>query len=582
MSDDTHRLGRPEPNLSDAPTGQIRAPGSLAVEAAGRTDKGRVRPGNEDAFGFEPPASSQARAHGTLLIVSDGMGGHAAGEVASRLAVETVQATYYRERGVSIAESVRSAIIEANSAIFNNAEQDATRTGMGCTIVVMVVQGSTLTVGHVGDSRGYLIRGGQARQITRDHSWVAMQVEEGVLTPAQAEHHPNRSLLMRALGRQPSVEVEIGQHQLQAGDVLLLCSDGLTGVVNDAEIGDYASRYAPTTAADQLVNLANQRGAPDNVTVLAAAITAAVGGAGVVSSAATTVIAPAADALTPKLSPPADSAATVPMSRSAPATGASKAGAPIVLSRESMPPGTGAPGTGRRGRGRWLAGSLAAFGLAAGLVLLTVLGPRAAGDADPPRVAEAPAASKPAATPPGSGQAAPAAAVPPPMATGLPGLTPPGPAVAAAPPPPAATSDPAIVGNPATTPLIPGGVAGLLATPTSVPTATATQTATPTPSGADDSPPAGADASADAAVPSDAAAGEPSPDPGDPPVAEEGAPPAEEGVPPAEAGASAAPSDQQPAPAPGNQSTPGSRVGPGSGVSVPGLPGRPGRRLGDD
>ena len=145
---------------------------------------------------------------------------------------------------------------------------------MGCTIVVMVVQGNTLTVGHVGDSRGYLIRGGRARQITRDHSWVAMQVEEGILTPEQAEHHPNRSLLMRALGRQPSVEVEISQHQLQAGDVLLLCSDGLTGVVGDAEIGEYASRYAPETAADQLVNLANQRGAPDNVTVVAAAITA--------------------------------------------------------------------------------------------------------------------------------------------------------------------------------------------------------------------------------------------------------------------------------------------------------------------
>src|SRR5688572_27408788 len=186
MSDDTHRLGRPEPNLSDAPTGQIRAPGSLAVEAAGRTDKGRVRPGNEDAFGFEPPTSSQARAYGTLLIVSDGMGGHAAGEVASRLAVETIQTTYYRMRGVSTAESIRNAIVAANVAIFNNAETDATHSGMGCTIVVMVVHGSSLTVGHVGDSRGYLIRGGRALQLTRDHSWVAMQVAEGVLTPAQA------------------------------------------------------------------------------------------------------------------------------------------------------------------------------------------------------------------------------------------------------------------------------------------------------------------------------------------------------------------------------------------------------------
>src|SRR5688500_3813005 len=180
MSDDTRRIGPPrESDLSDSPTGQIRAPATLTIEAGGRTDKGRVRPGNEDAFGLEPSTSAQARALGTLLVVSDGMGGHAAGEVASRLAVETVQETYYRERAASTAEAIQTAISTANSVIFNSAEQDATRSGMGCTIVVMAVQGNKLTVGHVGDSRGYLVRGGRARQLTRDHSWVAMQVEEG-------------------------------------------------------------------------------------------------------------------------------------------------------------------------------------------------------------------------------------------------------------------------------------------------------------------------------------------------------------------------------------------------------------------
>jgi protein phosphatase len=598
MSDDTHRLGPREPSLSDAPTGQLRAPGGLVVEAGGRTDKGRVRTGNEDAFGFEPPTSSLARARGMLLIVSDGMGGHAAGEVASHLAVETIQATYYREHGASTADAIQSAIVAANDAIHENAERDAAHSGMGCTVVAMVVQGNSLTVGHVGDSRGYLIRGGRARQLTRDHSWVAMQVEEGILTPAQAKHHPNRSLLMRALGRQPSVEVELGQHQLQAGDVLLLCSDGLTGVVNDDEIGDYASRYGPQTVADQLVNLANQRGAPDNVTVLAAAITAGPGPAGAVNSAATTVVVPAGEVVTAELTPPPVDATTIPLPRSAAASAGPPAGTPVVLSRESSLPRVA--DAGRRRRGRWLAGSLAAFGLAAGLVLLTLLGPSPAGSPEPARVAEAPASQKPVATPPAPGQPTTAASVPPPVATGLPGMTAPAPAVAAAPPPPAAatptpgagsnpgaTAIAAIAGNPVTTPLVPA-IAAILATPTGPagsPPALTGPTATPTPveSGAD--APSPADAAADqpsdagADQPSDAGADVPGPEAGDPSTTEDGGPVGEDAPaePPA---AETAPGASGEA---GQEQSQPPRLSPGSGVTLPGsLPFRPSRKPSDD
>ena len=615
MNDDTRRMGPPrDAGLSDAPTGQLRAPTTLAVEVAGRTDKGRVRPGNEDAFGLEPPTSPLAKAHGTLLIVSDGMGGHAAGEVASNLAVETIKASYYRDdRSPSTGEAIRSAIASANSAIFDNAEQNATYTGMGCTVVVMVVQGSSLTVGHVGDSRGYLIRSGRAHQITRDHSWVAMQVAEGVLTPEQAEHHPNRSLLMRALGRQPSVEIELGQHQLQAGDILLLCSDGLTGVVDDAEIGEYASRYAPQTAADQLVNLANQRGAPDNVTVVTAAITT-VGGAAAAASTTQTVVAPIADALTPRMvEPPAD-LSTAPTLRN-PAAGALSAppvGAPVVLSRKSGTPRRAAPVSARHGRGRWLAGALAAFGLAAGLVLLTLLGPRMAGEQEPSRATEVPA-SKSAATPTMSAQAAPAATVPPPVATGIPGLVAPTAVVAASPPPnpptappapttaappsqvPAATATPVGATRPVGTAAA-GAVAGAAGEPGAASTpggapgssATPTPTSPPSTSGADTPPQDGGSASADpAADPSaptdtgtatDGVEGEANPDAADPAVTE-GAGAGDEGT-----GEPIA-TEPDATPPPPSRATPGSRFSPPPslpGVSIPGLPGRPGRKPNND
>jgi PPM family protein phosphatase len=625
MSDDTRPIGPRESHLSDAPTGQIRATRVLSIEAAGRTDKGRVRPGNEDAWGLESPISPQARAQGTLLIVSDGMGGHAAGEVASNLAVETIKATYYRESRGSTADAVENAIAKANAAIFENAEQDHTRAGMGCTIVVMVIQGSSLTVGHVGDSRGYLIRSGQARQITRDHSWVAMQVEEGVLTPEQAEHHPNRSLLMRALGRQPSVEVEIGQHQLQSGDVLLLCSDGLTGVVNDAEIGEYASRYAPQAAADQLVNLANSRGAPDNVTVVTAAMSAAPAGMTTSNSSTTTIVAPPPDSPTPRMVTPlpgtvasGDTIRTTTDPDRTPAdtirtpidTLRTPAGTPIVVSRASQPAAVG-PIIRRRGiRGRWLAGSLAALGIASGLVLLTFLGPRAAGDPDPTRVTEAPAASKPAATPQASsGQAAPAATVPPPVATGIPGMTAPGSTVPAAPPsnapqqpsatpPPAATSASkpsletpaaAAAGIAATittgaAPFLPPGIS-IGATPTpqaaSSPSALSTPTATPTsaPRGASDAPPA---ASADPSNPE--SAGNPPGDEATGTEPQEGAPEMTDGQPAEEPGdgegVAAQPEPEEPV---GEQPGPALRARPSSsGILIPGGFGVPARKPKDD
>jgi protein phosphatase len=251
--------GRPrsdaDDSLSDVPTRRIAAPPLVTVQVEGQTHPGRVRSGNEDALAVESPASERARALGTLLVVSDGMGGHAAGEVASRIVVDTIPDVYYRQaapgRARPVVEALANAVVEANAAIFAEAQRNPERAGMGCTVVAAVVRGDDLVVAHVGDSRAYLVRGGRIRRLTRDHSWVAQQVDEGILTPEQAERHPHRSLLTRALGRDASVEVEVTRFALQVGDTLILCSDGLTATVRDAEIADLAATLPPAAATER-------------------------------------------------------------------------------------------------------------------------------------------------------------------------------------------------------------------------------------------------------------------------------------------------------------------------------------------
>lgn len=563
MTDESSRDQDP----SDTPTGQLWVPSVLTVEVAGHTDKGRVRSGNEDAFAVEPPTSARARARGTLLLVADGMGGHAAGEVASKLAVDTIPDAYYRARRVPIQDAIIDAITRANSAIYESAESDPSRAGMGCTIVAVVIEGDVFTIGHVGDSRGYLIRNGRARQLTRDHSWVAMQVAEGILTPEQAEHHPNRSLIMRALGRQQSVEVDIGHERLQAGDVLLLCSDGLTGVVHDEEIAEYAGRHAPSVLAERLVGLANQRGAPDNVTVVIAAIGPSGDRVADPSGTTTTVVVPPlprhTDTPTPKQIPISAEPTTdrqVPLPRAEgrsanngqaagrtasdgsadgqtrstgkrsgrPAADGAPLGAPVVISRTSAP---------ARGRGRLLAGGLAALGLVAALALLILMRadggtenrPTRATDAVAPASTGAPPATTPAAPTTAPAPGAASAVIPPPISKELP---PPAATAPAAPPvsspaaAPAATSTPVPTSQPTATtapprPNVAGTVTQLLPNlgmtpPPALATAiapTATPTPTPGPSqggaapaSADARPADAPGASADAAPPTETAA----------------------------------------------------------------------------
>jgi PPM family protein phosphatase len=230
------------------------------MEVAARTDVGLVREHNEDRFLVRPG----------LLVVADGMGGAKAGEVAAGLAVEHLE----RLGGESSAAELTGAIEEANRAIRRLAEDDPERAGMGTTITAaMLGDGSVAEVLHVGDSRAYLLREGELRLLTRDHSMVAELVDRGTLTPEEAETHPQRNVITRALGAEPEVRVDHLQQELQPGDTLLLCTDGLSAHVPEAEI-EAALNAAPSldAAVDALVALANEAGGTDNVTVLLARV----------------------------------------------------------------------------------------------------------------------------------------------------------------------------------------------------------------------------------------------------------------------------------------------------------------------
>ncbi len=233
------------------------------------TDVGRVRTHNEDYVDeYVPQDPQQLARKGALYIVADGMGGHQAGEVASEGAVKLVISHYYKDTTHDIGTSLVRAIRAANQMVYDQAQADSAKTGMGTTLVAAVILGRKVYLGNVGDSRAYLVHKAGITRITEDHSWVEEQVRAGLLTPDQAMRHPQKNLLTRALGTKPSVDVDLFEGELGKDDKLLLCSDGLTGRVEDREIASIVNQYAPEEAARRLVALANERGGNDNITVL--------------------------------------------------------------------------------------------------------------------------------------------------------------------------------------------------------------------------------------------------------------------------------------------------------------------------
>jgi PPM family protein phosphatase len=234
-------------------------------QRAGLTDPGRKRRRNEDAFVVDPP----------LFVVADGMGGAQAGEVASRLAAAAFR-EYHEADALGGEERVEAIIQEANRRIYERARVDTNASGMGTTVTAAVVEGDRIAIGHVGDSRAYRIRGNELEQLTDDHSLVADLMRSGRLTPEQADAHPQRSVITRALGTDPEVDVDTFAVAAEPGDVFLLCSDGLTTMVGDDEILRLVGESSGLeSAAKALVRTANRHGGEDNVTVVLFAVEAA-------------------------------------------------------------------------------------------------------------------------------------------------------------------------------------------------------------------------------------------------------------------------------------------------------------------
>jgi protein phosphatase len=233
----------------------------MDVRSSARTDVGRTREHNEDSYGIGEGEAVARLGH--LFVVCDGMGGHASGEVASARAVEIILKDYYADDEHDRAAAVEQAFQHANQRIF--AEGRGT---MGTTGVAALILGTTLHIANVGDSRAYLVRGDTIRQISRDHSLVADQVEAGLITPEQARHSNIKNVITRALGHQPDLVVDLFEMPLQSGDVVLLCSDGLHGLVNDDELAHAARDADLDRACATLIALANRRGGSDNITAL--------------------------------------------------------------------------------------------------------------------------------------------------------------------------------------------------------------------------------------------------------------------------------------------------------------------------
>ena len=229
---------------------------------AALSDCGSKRPSNEDAFGFS--------AEDGVYVVCDGMGGAAAGEIASSMAVdEVLQLLGSRDGAVPLEAAVEEAIRAANEAIHSRAEGDFQLNGMGTTLAGLVTEGRRVLVFNVGDSRSYLLRNRKLKQISQDHSLVEEQVRLGRITPAEALRSPLRNVITRALGTQPSVEPDLFELKAEKGDLFLLCSDGLTGEVPDLQIESLLAADLPLDQlCANLVEAANQAGGHDNITCL--------------------------------------------------------------------------------------------------------------------------------------------------------------------------------------------------------------------------------------------------------------------------------------------------------------------------
>ncbi|MEA3247313.1 MAG: Stp1/IreP family PP2C-type Ser/Thr phosphatase [Gemmatimonadota bacterium] len=238
----------------------------MQIAVGARSDVGMVRSGNEDNF------FAEADERRGVFVVADGMGGHAAGEVASEMAVQIVARHLLPMESLGDAmadELMAESIRDANRAIYERMLAEVDKQGMGTTASVLVLAGSQYLIGQVGDSRVYLLRDGALQQVTKDHSYVQEQVDAGLLTPEQARYHPYSNVITRCVGAGEVVEVDLYRGEVKPGDVFLLASDGLTGMVDDRRLQQILlARSSPGRIVDALIAEANGRGGLDNITAI--------------------------------------------------------------------------------------------------------------------------------------------------------------------------------------------------------------------------------------------------------------------------------------------------------------------------
>lgn len=244
--------------------------GYMELEFAALTDVGQVRQKNEDSHGrYLPDDDSERDTKGVMFVVADGMGGHRGGEIASQLAVETVISLYYASNDSEPAALLEQCFAEANRRILEKSTSEVDLFGMGTTCTTMVARPGEAFFAHVGDSRAYILRDGEFRQVTEDHSLVGEMVRSGILSSEDAQHHPKRNVITRSLGTQHNLATDLPEtpFPLQDGDVFLICSDGLTSMVSDDKLKKVLSSNDPKTACHKLVDMANATGGKDNITV---------------------------------------------------------------------------------------------------------------------------------------------------------------------------------------------------------------------------------------------------------------------------------------------------------------------------
>ncbi len=242
------------------------------MHVTGVTNKGKERSRNEDSC-YAVQDSDLA-----LLVVADGMGGHQAGNVASEIAVSTAEKYWEsinRDKPLSDREAkdlVKDLIIEANQSVISEADNSFDKRGMGTTLTVGLLSGNRLTIGHIGDSRAYLVNSDRIELLTRDHSLLEQLIESGQVRPEEAKNHPKRHVLTRALGASSELQIDIIDYDIEPGSALLFCTDGLTNLVEDHEILTVVTgQKDPQLQAESLIALANARGGHDNITVVIAA-----------------------------------------------------------------------------------------------------------------------------------------------------------------------------------------------------------------------------------------------------------------------------------------------------------------------